>query len=149
LRLLSPVWLVSISATVFLFCLTPFRFVSYATNPILNKSAFILGNVVSAISLALTPLLAGTLSVGEERTVGTQAWNLILPMSIRRQWLLKLVTGILTCVLCQALVLNAASMVGGTTFRKDFAVSAPSGVVFGGLITLSMLVFTSAFWSAC
>jgi hypothetical protein len=47
-------------------------------------------NLLTAIYVAVLPLLAGCISLGEEKALGLTAWHLTLPISARRQWLLKL-----------------------------------------------------------
>ena len=47
-------------------------------------------NVLTVVYVAVLPVLAGCISLGEEKTLGLTAWHLTLPISARRQWLLKL-----------------------------------------------------------
>ena len=91
LRLLAPVWLPSVLAVLCLIGLRPIRWLTEGKSEVLSTIVSSFAAVVIAISIGLAPLLAGTLSVGEERTAGTQTWNLVLPLSNRKQWLLKFV----------------------------------------------------------
>src|SRR5206468_11792020 len=106
-------------AILFLICLTPLRLMTQGTSEGLSTIVSVFIAAVIGITLAVAPLLAGTLSVGEERASGTQTWNLVLPMSIRRQWMLKFITGLLTCLASQALVLVVVRIIGGAVFDKE------------------------------
>ena len=46
--------------------------------------------IVGVVSTLMIAILAGSLSLGEERTSGTHAWHMTLPVSALRQWLIKL-----------------------------------------------------------
>ena len=149
LRLLAPVWLFAVVAVLFLMCLTPIRLITTGTRPLLSAIAASLSATVIGISLALAPLLAGTLSIGEERTAGTQIWNLILPLSNRRQWLLKLVAGFTTCLACQVFVLFAAWVFGRWAFTPEANVFFNSIQNRVSEASLTTVIFLSAFWCAC
>lgn len=49
--------------------------------------------------IPLIALLAGCVSLGEEKTLGLTAWYLTLPISIRQQWTVKLAVGCATWLL--------------------------------------------------
>jgi hypothetical protein len=49
--------------------------------------------MLAAVYIPLALALAGSISLGEERTLGLAAWHLTLPVSARLQWLLKLAVG--------------------------------------------------------
>ena len=87
LRLLRPVWLISLLAAAGWACLTLFGLLyerGYSKN---FETAVVAMAVVSTLMIAI---LAGTMSLGEERTSGTHSWHLTLPVSAFRQWLIKL-----------------------------------------------------------
>ena len=87
LRLLRPVWLISLLAAVGWACLTLFGLLyerGFSRN---FETAVVIVGVVSTLMIAI---LAGSLSLGEERTSGTHAWHLTLPVSALLQWLIKL-----------------------------------------------------------
>jgi len=52
-----------------------------------------LGNVLTGAFMVLVPLLAGCISLGDEKALGLNAWQLTLPVSARKQWLVKLAVG--------------------------------------------------------
>ena len=47
-------------------------------------------NALTAIQITLTVVLTGCVALGEEKSLGLAAWHLTLPVSTRRQWLVKL-----------------------------------------------------------
>ena len=77
-------WLV----TMMLFLLQPAR-----------KEGFeITLTLLTVLYVAVIPLLAGCISLGEEKALGLTAWHHTLPISARRQWLLKLAVSITVAV---------------------------------------------------
>jgi hypothetical protein len=52
-----------------------------------------LGNVLTGAFMVLVPLLAGCISLGEEKALGLNSWQLTLPIAPRQQWLVKLAVG--------------------------------------------------------
>jgi multisubunit Na+/H+ antiporter MnhG subunit len=92
-------------------------------------------------AMLLIAILAGTLSLGEERTSGTHSWQLTLPVSARRQWFIKL---------CMALF---AGFVGAGLAPLLIArrLMAPLSDVHVGrdLLVGAVLLTFAAFWCAC
>ena len=78
LRLLRPVWLISLLAAVGWACLTLFGLLHERGFSRNFETAVVIVGVVSTLMIAI---LAGSLSLGEERTSGTHAWHLTLPVS--------------------------------------------------------------------
>jgi hypothetical protein len=131
LGLLRPLWLITFSFLIIWTGLTIWhRPVSYATSS---------NVVVAAIYETLSILLAGSLSVGEEKLSGMHPWHLSLPMSSFRQWLLKLVTALLSSILCAVVVPYFLAVV--------FQLDVPSNV-FPFAVTVAVLT-CAVFWSAC
>lgn len=54
---------------------------------------------LTAIDISLVVLIAACVSLGDEKTLGLSAWHLTLPVSARRQWLVKLLVAAATAVL--------------------------------------------------
>jgi hypothetical protein len=100
--------------------------------------------LLSCLSIVIA-VLAGCLSLGEERTSGTHSWQLTLPMSVRRQWLIKLGMAVSTSLLGAAalpvLVITAVGWFRGTVFITTKEPAAWFFSVF--FLTLA------AFWCAC
>lgn len=65
----------------------------------------------SALTCALIAVLAGTLSLGEEKSWGTHSWHLTLPVSGTVQWLVKLLVAVLTSLLAAAVLPISAVLV--------------------------------------
>jgi hypothetical protein len=134
LRLLRPLWLLTL---LFVLCVTGLRitswFIPYATATRLVLSLML------TVAMVL-PVLAGSLSLGEERTSGRQSWHMAQPVSVRRQWLIKLVMAMFAGFICAAVVAGAAGQLG-----SPFGIGASFEVPF--LVILSLLCF-AAFWCA-
>jgi hypothetical protein len=91
------------------------------------------------------PVLAGSLSLGEERTSGRQLWHMTQPVSVRRQWLIKLVMAMSAGFFCALLVVAAADLVlPEWPFRM---VPAATEMLLG--LIMSLLLSFAAFWCAC
>jgi len=141
-RLLRPVWLITLLAAVGWSCLTLFGLLferGYSRN---FETAVAIVGVVSTLMIAI---LAGSLPLGEEKTSGTHAWNLTLPVSALLQWRVKL---------CMALF---AGFVGAWLLPLLIAgrfLSGPSGIFadvhfgIGWLLGVLTLIF-AALWCAC
>jgi hypothetical protein len=91
LRLLRPVWLISLLAAVGWACLTLFGLLRERGFSRNFETAVIIVGVVSTLMIAI---LAGTMSLGEERTSGTHTWHLTLPVSALLQWRIKFVVAL-------------------------------------------------------
>jgi hypothetical protein len=86
-------------------------------------------------------ILAGSLSLGEEKTSGTHSWHQTLPVSARRQWFIKLCMALFAGFTGAGLVplLIAGRLMGPEVYVRVKMVLLP-GVV--------LLTF-AAFWCAC
>jgi len=135
-RLLRPVWLVSL--------LGPVGWISVAIFGHTRER----GSVAAAIMVtAFTPLiavLAGSLSLGEERSSGTHSWHLTQPVPAGRQWLIKLVMALFTGLLCAVVLPALAVMAGGYISGSPFPfVDQVPWMVWA--LGVSLLTFVS-FW---
>jgi hypothetical protein len=137
LRLLRPLWLISLLAAVGWACLTLFGLLyerGYSRN---FETAVVIVGVVSTLMIAI---LAGSLSLGEERTSGTHAWNLTLPVSARRQWCVKLFVALF------AGFVGAGLLPMLTVGRLHMLFDLSLGTRW--LVVVLLLTF-AAFWCAC
>jgi len=137
-RLLRPVWLISLLAALNWACLT----VLVLLHPQGLTSVFGAALVsVGGLSTLVIAILAGSLSLGEEKTSGTHLWHLTLPVSARRQWFIKL---------CMALVAGFTGVVlvpfliTGRSMEPLVDVRAGRSLLVGAVI----LTF-AAFWCSC
>lgn len=137
-RLLRPVWLISLLALPLWICIPLFGHTTYESIP-----AFIL--VVAY--LPLVAVLAGSLSLGEERTSGTHALHLTLPVSSSRQWLIKLAMAMFTSLICAAVLPILALLLSKSIFGVAL-LPVDSGHWISWLLPALLLTFAS-FWCAC
>ena len=138
-RLLRPVWLISLLAVPAWMSLPLFGHISERE----SLPAFIM-------ALAFTPLiavLAGALSLGEERTLGTHSLHLTLPVSSSRQWLIKLAVAMFTSLVCAALF-PILSLIASNSIFGPTPLPVDSAHWFSWLLPVSLLTFAS-FWCAC
>lgn len=91
--------------------------------------------------------LAGILSLGEEKTSGTHAWQMTLPISSRRQWLIKFVMAMLAGPSCSVLFPVLTLIVVGSFFGSPWMYVTP-GALRDDLILAAVLTFV-CFWCAC
>ncbi len=139
LRLLRPVWLISLLAVPVWICF-----------PVLGFTVERGSAAAVLMVIAFTPLiavLAGTMSLGEERTSGTHSWHLTLPVSARRQWLIKLVTAMFTGLVC-AVVLPVSMLIAEGFIFGSPLMSVNLGAGMAWLLAVLLLSFAS-FWCAC
>src|SRR5260370_6795748 len=135
LRLLRPLWLISFLSLVYLTALTLFRFLhlrdSAAPFP---EGAYVLLYIPVILSSPLIAILAGSLSLWEEKTSGTQSWQMTLPVSARRQWMIKLFIAVFTGLVCAVLLPVLAMVVLGLIFgtHSMFVDQAMVGLTIAG-----------------
>jgi ABC-type transport system involved in multi-copper enzyme maturation permease subunit len=90
----------------------------------------------------VTALLAGTLSLGEEKSWGTHAWHMTLPLSATTQWLTKLGVALFSSIVAAALMPTGVIALLGRNFAVDFRFPAWLAVLEAALLTLA------GFWCA-
>jgi len=176
LRLLRPLWLISFLSLVYLTCLTLFRFRYLRdTNAPFPEGVYVVLYTPVILFAPLVAILAGSLSLWEEKTLGTQSWHMTLPVSARRQWLIKLAmalfTGLVCAVLLPVLVMVVLGLIFGTPFMfvdqamvgltiAGGSIGLAGGSLFGflflfvnqtvpGLLLTALLLTVAAFWCAC
>jgi ABC-2 family transporter protein len=97
LHLLRPVWplaAANVLAWICLFALGPDHAAGLSLrNP--ADSLILAAIVATAVLTPLIAILAGTLSLGEEKNFGTHGWHMTLPASVRLQWSVKLAVALL------------------------------------------------------
>ena len=134
---MRPVWLISVLAAPGWACLALFALLRERGHSSTFETA---GDIVVMISTLMIVILAGSMSLGEERASGTHTWHLTLPASAFRQWLIKLFMALLAgCVGAWLL----PWVITGTLLGF-------SGVHLGMGWPLVVLLLTFAsFWCAC
>ena len=101
---------------------------------------------LTVAQMVLTVLLAGCVSLGEEKTLGVAAWHLTLPVSARRQWLVKLLVSAATAIvigLALPLAWSGIALVRAKVGLLTMGANA-TGMSAGCL----MILFVMSFWSA-
>ncbi len=143
-RLLRPVWLFTILTAVGWSGVTAFQVMrEHARVKYLPMTAGAVG-----LSCALIiAILAGCLSLGEERTSGRHAWHLTLPVSARVQWVVKFLTALLAGALCAGVVPLLFLAAGKSLLGMSVLADRPD---YPTLWFWSMLTLTAAaFWCSC
>ncbi len=139
--LLRPVWLIALVASIGWACLTITRLHHTGQSPEIFEIIVV---SLAAVSTLMIAILAGSLSLGEEKTSGTHAWQMTLPAPVPLQWRIKLFMALLTGFVGAWLlpVLITYNLRGpSNTFR---------GMDFSTLWLLVVLALTFvAFWCAC
>ena len=140
-RLLRPVWLISLLAAVGWGCLTLLGLLYPRGLTRIFGTALV---DVGVISTLMIPILAGSLSLGEERTSGTHSWHLTLPVSARRQWFIKLCMALFAGTVGAGLapLLIAGRLLGSPHMLADVHVGRD-------LLVGAVLLTFAAFWCAC
>ncbi|MGH9669088.1 MAG: hypothetical protein ACRD3A_03140 [Terriglobales bacterium] len=138
LRLQRPIWLIAPVVVLSWICMAAYGFPELRDK--MAPSAVVIMYIAGSIGIGgtyLMPILAGSLPLGEERTWGTHSWHMTLPVSARRQWLVKLAMAMFTSLFCTTLLPAAA--LGDVRLIESLLFS---------LLTVSLLAFAS-FWCAC
>ena len=146
-RLLRPLWLVGLVVFLYVLILAIFRLLP--APPVLEPRTVLewtLWGPLISVCIAMAGL-AGALSLGEEKTSGTHAWQMTLPVSARLQWLIKLIIAMFAGLACSILFPLIAMVVGGAIHGSPLMyVNIASGK--DDLILFAILSFTY-FWCAC
>jgi hypothetical protein len=112
----------------------------------------IIFNVMTSAYLPLLLVLAGCISLGEETLLGLREWHLTLPISVGRQWLIKLTVAVVTGIalgfvlpLVAALLVQPIAKVGLVSFM-DNGSNNDSNILQLALFGIGVLV--AGFWAA-
>jgi hypothetical protein len=147
LRLLRPLWVIELLTLVYAAGLGMLRLlpVPPVGLPHTVTQWAILGPI--AMSCMGMAGLAGFLSLGEERRSGTHAWQMTLPVSSRRQWLIKFIIAMLAGLACSVLLPVLMMIASGAFFGSPF-LYVHIGALRDELIAYPILTF-ACFWCAC
>ena len=141
LRMLRPVWLISLLAALGWACLTLFGLL-YERGYSRNFETVVV--IVGVISTLMIAILAGSFSLGEERTSGTHAWHLSLPVPALRQWLIKLCMALFAGLVGAGLL---PMLIAGSLFgRSRRFVDVHLGIRW---LLVVLILTLAAFWCAC
>ncbi len=92
-------------------------------------------------------LLAGAISLGEERTLGLAAWHLTLPVSARRQWLVKLAVAAAVAIGLAVVLPGLLALATLPEVRQQLHTSEPFRAWFSPGVALGT-IFALSFWAA-
>ena len=146
-RILRPLWVIELFAVVYLAFLAIFRLLPIPS--VFVPEALLQWVVLGPPAMTCLGLggLAGILSLGEEKRSGTQAWHMTLPISVRRQWLIKLLMAMFAGLGCSLLFPVLTIIAGGSIYGSPFLyVDVPA--VRAELVVFPILTF-ACFWCAC
>lgn len=115
-------------------------------NPSPSEGRF-LAFVLAILLSVLMALLAGTLSLGEEKTWGTHALQLTLPVSISAQWLVKLLVALFTSLVCATALPMSVLIVSGWFSGAPRRYFGDTDLWFFPLAVLTLTLI--AFWCSC
>src|SRR5215470_349503 len=146
-RLLRPLWVIELFVVVYLAGLAIFRFLP--TPPVFLPETLFQWIVIGPAAMTCLGLagLAGILSLGEERTSGTFASHMTLPISARRQWLIKLAVAMFSGLACTIFLPVLTMMAGGSIYGSPF-LFVHVGAVREDLTFMPILIL-AFFWCAC
>jgi len=137
-RLLRPVWLLTLLTAVGWACLV-LAGLRHGQGP--NRNLELAAAILGVSSTLLIAILAGSLSMGEERTSGTHAWHMTLPARAFLQWRIKLYVALLAGFV-------GAGLLPAIAFGALFGIPRSSREIIGWLLFTVLLTF-AAFWCAC
>ncbi len=143
LRLLRPLWLISLLSVLGWTCVTLLGWLP-EPGPTSRPKAVV---GVLAVFQLLIAILAGSLSLGEERISGTHAWHLTLPVSAGRQWLIKLSVALFTGPVCAVLLPVLVVAAGGFLSGSPLWFLSPKAL--GAWLLAALLLSMASFWCAC
>jgi len=139
LRLLRPLWLISLLAALGWACLTLFGLLferGFSRN---FETAVVIMGVGSTLMIAI---LAGSLSLGEERTSGTHSWHMTLPVSAFLQWRIKLYMALFAGFVGAALL---PALIAGRFLYGSSGIFVTEDFRVAWLLAVLILTFAS-FW---
>ena len=106
-----------------------------------------LKDVVACVYAPLVLLLAGCVSLGDEKVLGVTGWHLTLPIAARTQWLVKLVVAALSGatlgLVLPFILYSLSALVTGAQFLRN-SINDPFLLV----ASISSALFILSFWAA-
>jgi hypothetical protein len=113
----------------------------------LDKTYANLKDILTCFYVAATLLLAGCMSLGDEKVLGLTTWQLALPISVRTQWFIKLVvaaiTGATLGFLLPLLLYFIAAIASGTWLLTESGPDAAKAIAM-----VSGSLFILGFWAS-
>ncbi len=143
-RLLRPVWLLTILIAVGWSSVTVYQVLHQREH--VKFMPFTAGAVGVAGTILLA-VLAGCMSLGEERASGRHAWHLTLPVAARTQWLVKFLMALFAGTICAGVLPLLLLAAGQSLLGMSILPDHPHYPIewFWGVLILT----AAAFWCAC
>jgi hypothetical protein len=141
LRLQKPLLML---AGIFLIC----WLASYALQLLQPDRGY--GNLKDLVVCLYAPvalLLAGCISLGDEKVLGLTAWHLTLPIAARTQWLVKLVVAAVAAATLGLLFPLGLDLVSAAVTGGGFLLES-KGEAWIAISTISGSLFVLSFWAA-
>src|SRR5205814_4305093 len=91
--------------------------------------------------------LAASLSLGEQQAIGIQMWHKVLPLSLRTQWLVKLLTALFAGLFCAIVIPAILTALDQALLPPQF-VSDLDAKAFLDLSGTLLISFLFIFWCA-
>ncbi len=143
-RLLRPVWLLTILIAVGWSSVTVYQVLHEREHV---RFMPITAGWVGLAGATLLAVLAGCISLGDERTSGRHSWHLTLPISARTQWLVKFLTALFAGVLCAGVVPLLLLAAGQNLLGMSVLPDRP---YYPSLWLWAVVTITAAaFWCSC
>jgi ABC-type transport system involved in multi-copper enzyme maturation permease subunit len=146
LRLLRPLWLLTVLYVLgWSVMATSFSFVPAVGE--MYRTALVILVLVTATYPIIAIFLAASLPMGEERAFGVQLWHLALPLSMKTQWLIRLLSGLTAVVLCAVAVPALLMALAQALLRPEFMEKFESMGMIEPIPAL-LAFFLVSFWCA-
>jgi len=100
---------------------------------------------LTGAQVVLMVILTGCVALGDDKALGTTAWHLTLPISIRRQWAIKLLVSAATLFGMAVVLPGILSAL--TLFKTRVGLLALRPEDMPGMAIAAALVFLVGFWS--
>jgi hypothetical protein len=147
-HLLRGVWALALVVVVDWIFIAAFHFMDTKTPPPSPlKEIQIFAIAIAAACCGLIAVLAGVLSLGEEKNWGTHEWQMTVPISASVQWAVKLLFALFTSILAAAGPPLAVMVIRGWLHGSAFEY-VPREMLLIVPAELSLLTLV-AFWCAC
>ncbi len=145
-RMLRALWVMAVLVAAYLACVAA---LGLLPDPALtHESPLKVGLIVPVVAICgLIAILAGCVSLGEERTSGTHAWHLTLPVTAGRLWLIKLLVALFTSLVCAVVLPDSILLAGGFFAGAPLKFVDPIATLMW-MFAVSLMTLTS-FWCAC
>jgi hypothetical protein len=101
---------------------------------------------LTGTQMVLMVILTGCVSLGDDKALGTTAWHLTLPISARRQWVIKLFAAAATLFAMAVLLPTILSAL--TLFKVQAGLLILHSHSALGMLLAAAVVFIISFWSA-